>query len=78
MTPGLWLAIIAVAFDVAWLLLDWWLFDHGYQTITQFVKSRTVLGYLVGGVIVGVNVVGVLGIFAHFWGIGPLSAPRGG
>jgi hypothetical protein len=67
---GLIVFIAVLALDVAGLLLDSVLYLLSAPTVSDFVRTGTPLGTLVGIVIVLLQVVGLGGGIAyHFWGV---------
>ncbi len=58
--------ILVVAFDVAGLLMDVWLWACGRETVSQMARK----GPVIGALIVGLQVVGAVALACHFWGPG--------
>jgi hypothetical protein len=63
-TIGLIVFVLVVCIDAAGLLLDWFLEQHGFRSITATVGVYPVLGVA----LVALQILGAAGLAYHFYG----------
>lgn len=63
MNTGLFLFIVSVVLNVLGLLLDWFLWSMGWQTITDRVRTD----WIVAVPIIEIQLIGLFGLIIHFF-----------